>query len=143
MSKSYGNTINLSDDANAVRRKVMRMYTDPKRIRADIPGTVEGNPVFIYHDAFNPDTAQVEDLKRRYRAGTIGDVEVKDLLAHSINTVLNPMREKRAELLANPGHIREIVFDGSSKASAIARETMKRVREAVKLSYGGWTGVGD
>ena len=81
MSKSYGNTIDLSDDAETVRKKVMQMYTDPKRVRADIPGTVEGNPVFMYHDAFNPDTAEVEDLKARYRAGKVGDVEVKKKLA--------------------------------------------------------------
>ena len=136
MSKSYGNTIDLSDDATTVRKKVMRMYTDPKRIRADIPGTVEGNPVFVYHDAFNPDTAQVDDLKSRYRAGTVGDVEVKDMLARAINTMLDPMRERRAELLAIPGRLREIVRDGSSTASAIARETMRDVREAVRLTYG-------
>ena len=136
MSKSYGNTIDLSDDAKTVRKKVMRMYTDPKRIRADIPGTVEGNPVFTYHDAFNPDTAQVDELKNRYRAGTVGDVEVKDTLATAINAKLDPMRERRAELLTNPGRIREIVHDGSSTASAIARETMREVREAVRLTYG-------
>ncbi len=67
MSKSYQNAINLSDTADEVKKKVMQMYTDPKRVRADIPGTVEGNPVFVYHDAFNPDTAEVEDLKARYR----------------------------------------------------------------------------
>ncbi len=136
MSKSYGNTIDLSDDAETVRRKVMRMYTDPKRIRADIPGTVEGNPVFTYHDAFNPDTAEVEDFKRRYRAGTVGDVEVKRSLVGAINAVLDPLRERRAELLARPGRIREIVHDGSSRARAIARETMVEVREAVRLHYG-------
>ena len=114
MSKSYGNTIDLSDDAETVRRKVMRMYTDPKRIRADIPGTVEGNPVFTYHDAFNTDTAEVEDFKRRYREGTVGDVEVKRSLVGAINAVLDPLRERRAELLARPGRIREIVHDGSS-----------------------------
>ena len=69
MSKSYGNAIDLSDDAETVRKKVMSMYTDPKRVRADIPGTVEGNPVFMYHDAFNPDADEVEDLKSRYRHG--------------------------------------------------------------------------
>ena len=74
MSKSYGNTINLSDDSKTVEQKVRQMYTDPKRIRADIPGTVEGNPVFMYHDAFNPDVAEVDDLKARYRAGKVGDV---------------------------------------------------------------------
>ena len=135
MSKSYRNTIDLSDDADAVKKKVMRMYTDPKRIRADIPGTVEGNPVFIYHDAFNPDEAEVEDLKTRYRAGTVGDVEVKQKLALAINTMLDPMRERRADVLAQPGRLRDILMDGSSRARSIARETMKQVRDAVKLSY--------
>jgi tryptophanyl-tRNA synthetase len=136
MSKSYANTIDLSDDADTVRKKVKRMYTDPKRIRADIPGTVEGNPVFMYHDAFNPDTAEVEDLKARYRAGTVGDVEVKTKLAHAINTLLDPMRERRQEVLARPGRIREILVDGSNRARVIAKDTMERVREAVGLAYG-------
>ena len=135
MSKSYGNTIDLSDDEKTVRKKVMRMYTDPKRIRADIPGTVEGNPVFIYHDAFNPNVAEVEELKTRYRAGTVGDVEVKDTLARALNVVLDPIRARRAELEATPARIREIVLDGSSRARAIARETMKDVRDAVRLVY--------
>jgi tryptophanyl-tRNA synthetase len=135
MSKSYGNTIDLSDDAETVTKKVMRMYTDPKRIRADIPGTVEGNPVFTYHDAFNPDVAQVDDLKARYRAGTVGDVEVKRILAAAVNATLDPMRERRAEVLANPARVKEILMDGSSRARAIAQETMKQVRDAVKLSY--------
>jgi len=135
MSKSYNNTIDLSDDADAVRKKVMRMYTDPQRIRADIPGTVEGNPVFVYHDAFNPDVAEVEDLKTRYRAGTVGDVEVKQKLARALNDVLDPMRERRAEVLAQPARVRDILMDGSSRARAIAQETMKQVRDALKLDY--------
>tara|TARA_Y100000588_G_scaffold391378_1_gene499791 strand:+ start:1129 stop:2019 length:891 start_codon:yes stop_codon:yes gene_type:complete len=136
MSKSYDNTIDLSDDAKAVQKKVMRMYTDPKRVRADIPGTVEGNPVFIYHDAFNPDTAEVDDLKARYRSGTVGDVEVKKKLANAINAVLDPMRERRAEVLSTPDRVREILLDGSVTARRIAQETMKDVRTAVKLDYG-------
>jgi len=135
MSKSYGNSIALSDDAETVKKKVMSMYTDPKRIRADIPGTVEGNPVFVYHDAFNPDVAEVDDLKTRYRAGTVGDVEVKQKLVRAINTMLDPIRERRAEVLAQPARVREILMDGSSRARAIARETMTQVREAVGLSY--------
>ena len=135
MSKSYGNTIDLSDDAETVTKKVMRMYTDPKRIRADIPGTVEGNPVFTYHDAFNPDVAQVDDLKARYRAGTVGDVEVKRTLAAAVNATLDPIRERRADVLSNPTRVKEILMDGSSRARAIAQETMKQVRDAVKLSY--------
>ncbi len=135
MSKSYGNAIDLSDDAEAVRKKVMKMYTDPKRIRADIPGTVEGNPVFMYHDAFNADTAEVEDLKARYRAGKVGDVEVKTKLARALNAVLDPMRERRQQALARPGWIREILFEGSTRAQQVAAETMARVREAMKVSY--------
>jgi tryptophanyl-tRNA synthetase len=135
MSKSYGNTIDLSDDSDAVVRKVRQMYTDPKRIRADIPGTVEGNPVFMYHDAFNPDTAEVDDLKSRYRTGTVGDVEVKSKLAKAMNTMLEPMRERRRQVAANPERIREIAVEGSKKARVIAQATMERVRDAVKLRY--------
>jgi tryptophanyl-tRNA synthetase len=135
MSKSYGNTINLSDDPETVRKKVMQMYTDPKRIRADVPGTVEGNPVFMYHDAFNPDTAEVEELKNRYRAGKVGDVEVKTKLAKALNAHLEPMRARRAEALARPSSLRDILEDGSRKAREIAQQTMERVRGAVKLDY--------
>jgi tryptophanyl-tRNA synthetase len=135
MSKSYGNAIDLADDAGTVRKKVMRMYTDPKRVRADIPGSVEGNPVFLYHDAFNPDAGEVEDLKTRYRAGTVGDVEVKDKLAKALNGVLEPMRARRAELLARPRQIHEILVEGSRRARLIAADTMARVRDAMKISY--------
>jgi len=141
MSKSYGNTINLSDDAETVRKKVMQMYTDPKRIRADIPGTVEGNPVFTYHDAFNPDKAEVDDLKARYRAGKVGDVEVKTKLAKALNAHLEPIRSRRAEVLARPSTVRDILQEGSKKARAVAQQTMERVRGAVKLQYGTPTGL--
>jgi tryptophanyl-tRNA synthetase len=111
------------------------MYTDPKRVRADIPGTVEGNPVFTYHDAFNPDVAEVEDLKTRYRAGAVGDVEVKTKLSRAMNTMLEPMRERRREISARPEQLREIAVEGSRKARATAQTTMDRVRDAVKLRY--------
>src|SRR5215210_3879740 len=135
MSKSYGNTINLSDDSKTVEQKVRQMYTDPKRIRADIPGTVEGNPVFMYHDAFNADAAEVEDLKARYRAGKVGDVEVKTKLATAMNTMLEPMRERRRQVAEKPERIREIAVEGSRKARVVAKATMERVREAMKLRY--------
>ena len=135
MSKSYANTIDLSDGAETVRKKVMQMYTDPKRVRADIPGTVEGNPVFTYHDAFNRDTAEVADLKARYRAGKVGDVEVKTKLVKAVNAHLEPMRERRAALAANPSALRDILHEGSRKARSIAMDTMERVRAAVKLRY--------
>ena len=113
------------------------MYTDPKRVRADIPGTVEGNPVFIYHDAFNPNTAEVDDLKARYRAGKVGDVEVKTKLADALNAHLEPIRERRAAVLAQPGPsdgdpVRRL----AARARAVAAETMERVRDADEdLSY--------
>jgi len=135
MSKSYGNTIDLADSAEDVVKKVRQMYTDPKRVRADVPGTVEGNPVFVYHDAFNPDRAQVDELKARYRAGTVGDVEVKLKLATAINDVLAPMRARRAAALARPGYLRDILVAGSARARLVAQATMTRVREAVKLRY--------
>jgi tryptophanyl-tRNA synthetase len=135
MSKSLGNTIHLSDSADEVKKKVRQMYTDPKRVRADIPGTVEGNPVFIYHDAFNPNTAEVEDLKARYRAGKVGDVEVKTKLADALNARLEPIRERRAAVLAKPDRLREILFDGSTRAREVAAETMARVRDAMKITY--------
>ena len=135
MSKSYANTIDLSDDPATVVKKVRQMYTDPKRVRADIPGTVEGNPVFIYHDAFNPNTAEVEDLKARYREGKVGDVEVKTKLANAINTMLEPIRQRREQALSRPGYIMELLVEGSRKAQRDAQDTMDRVRTAVKLKY--------
>jgi tryptophanyl-tRNA synthetase len=135
MSKSYANTIDLSDDADTVKKKIRAMYTDPKRVRADIPGTVEGNPVFIYHDAFNPNRAEVEDLKLRYREGTVGDVEVKTKLAAAVNAMLEPIRDRRQAAIARPGYIRDVLVEGSRKAHALAKQTMERVRSAVKLKY--------
>jgi tryptophanyl-tRNA synthetase len=135
MSKSLGNTIHLSDSTDEVKKKVMRMYTDPKRVRADIPGTVEGNPVFTYHDAFNPDLEEVEDLKSRYRAGKVGDVEVKTKLARALNARLEPIRARRAALLSKPERLKEILSEGSTRARAVAAETMARVRDAMKISY--------
>jgi len=111
------------------------MYTDPKRVRADIPGTVEGNPVFTYHDAFNPNKEEVEDLKTRYRAGKVGDVEVKTKLATALNAQLDPIRERRAAILAKPDRLKEILFEGSKRARAEAQKTMARVRDAVKIQY--------
>jgi tryptophanyl-tRNA synthetase len=135
MSKSLGNTIHLSDTPEEVSKKVRQMYTDPKRVRADIPGTVEGNPVFTYHDAFNPNTAEVDDLKARYRSGTVGDVEVKTKLANALNAYLAPIRERRAAMLARPERLKAILFEGSKRARTVAASTMERVRDAVKISY--------
>jgi tryptophanyl-tRNA synthetase len=111
------------------------MYTDPNRVRADVPGTVEGNPVFVYHDAFNPDTEEVEDLKARYRAGKVGDVEVKMQLAAALNAYLEPIRQRRAAVLAKPDRLKEILFEGSKRARKVAVRTMERVRAAMKIAY--------
>ena len=112
------------------------MYTDPKRVRADIPGTVEGNPVFIYHDAFNPNTAEVEDLKARYRAGKVGDVEVKTKLAARAERATSSRSASGApRCWRSPDRLREILFEGSKRARGVAAETMERVRDAVKISY--------
>ena len=133
--RSLGNTIHLSDTPEEVIKRVRQMYTDPKRVRADIPGTVEGNPVFTYHDAFNPNTAEVDELKARYRAGKVGDVEVKTRLAAALNAHLEPIRERRAAALAKPGYLREVLFEGSKRARAVAAGTMERVRDAMKIAY--------
>lgn len=135
MSKSLDNAIYLSDDAAAVTRKVMGMYTDPTRIHPTDPGHVEGNPVFIYHDAFNANTAEVEELKERYRKGTVGDVEVKRRLAAALNAFLDPIRERRAAFGADD--VDEIIVEGSKKARAIAQETIDLVRRAMRMNYFG------
>jgi tryptophanyl-tRNA synthetase len=133
MSKSRGNTIDLADDAETVTAKVMRMFTDPKRIRADIPGRVKGNPVFIYHDAFNTDKEQLADLKERYQKGKVGDVEVKRYLAEVLNAFLDPIREQRAHFLAEPSLVEEILIAGTELMRVEASETMAIVREAMGM----------
>ena len=135
MSKSLGNTIFLADSPSDVREKVMRMYTDPKRIRADIPGEVEGNPVFIYHQAFNPNRAEVEDLTQRYRAGKVGDVEVKTRLAEALNTFLDPIRTRREHFAGDPQFVQEILVQGTQKMRAEAQATMDRVHDAMGLFH--------
>jgi len=131
MSKSYGNFIALSDSPEIVKKKVFSMYTDPNRVRADIPGKVEGNPVFIYHDTFNSNNEEVEDLKTRYKEGKVGDVEVKQKLTDAINNFLEPIREKRETL--SDELISEIVNDGAEKARETAKATMKEIKECLHL----------
>jgi tryptophanyl-tRNA synthetase len=135
MSKSLGNAIYLSDDAKTVEEKVQGMYTDPKRLRATDPGTVERNPVFIYHDAFNADRAEVDELKERYEAGKVGDVEVKKRLAKAINVFLEPIRERRAYFLAHPTVPHDVLASGIRRMQAEAKATMEIVRSLTGLSY--------
>lgn len=127
MSKSLDNCIYLSDEPKEVEARVRSMYTDPKRIRADIPGTVESNPVFVYHDAFNTDKEEVEDLKQRYRTGNVGDVEVKKKLAKAINGLIEPIREKRREFEKRPDDVRDILREGTKRANEAAHKNMDEI----------------
>ncbi len=134
MSKSLGNAIFLSDSAAVVRKKVFSMYTDPNRIHADVPGTVEGNPVFAYLDMFDPDKAEVADLKERYRQGKVGDVEVKERLAVVLNQFLDPVRERMAYYQSQSGLVDEIIYAGTLHMREVAAETLREVKKAMGLT---------
>lgn len=134
MSKSANNAIFLSDDTATVKTKINRMFTDPNRIHATTPGRVEGNPLFIYHDLFNPHKDEVEDFKHRYRQGCIKDIEVKARLAEEISLFLQPIQERRSELAKRPHFINEILKNGTETMRTIASTTMKEVRETLGLS---------
>ncbi len=133
MSKSKNNAIFLKDDAKTVTQSVMSMFT-PRMNRTD-PGDPEITPAFMYHDAFNPNRDEVEDLKERYRNGTVGDVEVKQKLAVALNAFLEPIRDRRARYASNMRYVREALEHGSTRGRAIARETMEMVRDALDLNY--------
>jgi tryptophanyl-tRNA synthetase len=135
MSKSLNNAIYLSDSTEVVKQRVMSMFTDPNRLRATDPGTVEGNPVFVYHDAFNPDRDEVADLKTRYREGRVGDVEVKKKLHAALESFLEPVRARRAELEQQDGLVEAVLRRGNAVHRELARETMERVRGAMGLTY--------
>ncbi|CCB91767.1 tryptophanyl-tRNA synthetase [Waddlia chondrophila 2032/99] len=137
MSKSAGNAIFLSDDPKSVEKKVKGMFTDPNRISADVPGTVEGNPVFIYHEIFNPDKEEVEALKTRYRAGTVGDVEVKQKLAAALNVFLDPIREKREQFAQDKGFVEQVIYEGTQKMIEVSNQTVKEMTSAMGMS-GAW-----
>lgn len=139
MSKSLNNAIMLSDDPKTVEKKVRGMFTDPNRVRADIPGTVEGNPVFIYHDAFNPNVAEVDDLKARYREGTVTDVEVKEKLTIAINNFLAPIHARREQYIET-GLVDEIIVAGTEKVREITRVTLFEMKKAMGLT-GVWNRI--
>ncbi|MGD8455952.1 MAG: tryptophan--tRNA ligase [Anaerolineales bacterium] len=139
MSKSLDNAIFLSDTPKEVEKKVRGMYTDPNRISADVPGTVEGNPVFIYHDAFNPDKEEIEDLKTRYRAGKVGDVEVKEKLTAALNHFLEPIHERRQKYEVS-GLVEEIIFKGTQRAREETQQTLFAMKKAMGLT-GVWNRI--
>lgn len=133
MHNSYGNTIRLGDTPEETTKKVMSMYTDPKRLRATDPGTVEGNPVFEYHDVFNPNKDEVEDFKQRYRAGKVGDVEVKRRLAEALNEYLAPLRAHRADLIKDPKAAVRILDEGTEAARPLVQATFQEAMQKMGL----------
>lgn len=132
MTKSIGNTINLDESPEELKRKIMGMFTDPNRLRATDPGKVEGNPVFIYHDAFNQNKTEVEDLKERYLQGKVGDVEVKEKLFFAINSFLEPIRERRLKY-NNEEELLDILNTGSQKVRKEATEVLKELKNKLNL----------
>jgi tryptophanyl-tRNA synthetase len=135
MSKSLGNTINLSDPIDVINKKVMKMYTDPTRVHVTDPGHTDNNPVFIYHEAFNPYKDEVEEMKKKYKEGRIGDVEVKKRLSEVLNNLLAPIREKRLEYQKNLDFVEKILLEGTARGREIAARTLKNIRRAMKINY--------
>lgn len=135
MSKSLNNAIFLSDSADTVARKVRGMCTDPGHLRAEDPGRVEGNPVFAYLDAFDPDVVGLEAMKDHYRRGGLGDVKVKRHLTDVLEATLAPIRERRADFARDLPQVREVVRLGTERGREVAAETMNAVRGAMGLDY--------
>jgi len=135
MSKSLNNAIFLSDDPDTIQRKVMGMYTDPKRLKPTDPGTIENNPLWIFHETFNPDKAWVQEAQDRYRLGKIGDVECKKKLIEVLVQLINPMRERRLVLEKDPGQVMAILKEGTGRANAVAEETWALAKQAMKQDF--------
>ncbi|SPC36683.1 tryptophan--tRNA ligase [Latilactobacillus fuchuensis] len=137
MSKSLGNAIYLSDDAETLEKKVMSMYTDPLHIKVTDPGHIEGNTVFTYLDAFDEDIDQVAELKAQYQAGGLGDVKIKRYLNEVLQAKFAPIRERRAKFEKDPAAVYKMLEEGSKKANAVAEQTLKEVRAAMGINYFG------
>ena len=136
MSKSLNNAIFLSDDADSVKKKVMGMYTDPKRLKPTDPGTVEGNPVWIFHETFNPDSAWVAEHEEAYRQGKVGDVAVKRKLVDVLNDFLEPMRARRREIDARGAdQLVDVLRRGTERANAVTEETLALAKKALRQDF--------
>jgi tryptophanyl-tRNA synthetase len=137
MSKSLNNAIFLSDDAEAVRAKVMGMYTDPKRLRATDPGNddPEQNPLWAFHETFNPDRAWVAEHRELYRGGKVGDVAVKKKLVEVLNAFLEPIRTRRRHYEQRPDEVLEVLRAGTARANAVAEETIALAKKAMRQDY--------
>lgn len=144
MSKSLGNCIYLSEEPEEIKKKVMSMFTDPNHLRVDDPGSLEGNTVFTYLDAFCkeehfgrylPEYANLDELKAHYQRGGLGDVKVKKFLNHVLQEVLEPIRTRRKELQKDIPYIYEVLKKGSEEAERTAAQTLDQVRNAMKINY--------
>ena len=135
MSKSIGNCIYLSDDADTIKKKIMSMYTDPNHIRVEDPGQIEGNTVFTYLDVFASDKNTVEEMKEHYKRGGLGDMKVKKYLNEVMQAELEPIRNRRIEFEKDIDAIYDMLKDGSNKARAVAANTLREVREAMGIEY--------
>ena len=144
MSKSLGNCIYLSDTEDEVKKKIMSMFTDPNHLRVEDPGRVEGNPVFIYLDAFCrdehfakylPDYRNLDELKAHYTRGGLGDVKVKRFLNSVLQEELEPIRQRRKEIAKDIPAVYRILEEGSKKARAKASETLADMKRAMKINY--------
>lgn len=135
MSKSIGNGIYLSDDADTIKKKVMSMYTDPNHIRVEDPGQIEGNTVFTYLDVFATDKEAVEEMKEHYKRGGLGDMKVKKYLNEVLQAELEPIRNRRIEIAKDIDAIYGMLKEGSDKARAVAANTLSEVRTAMGIEY--------
>lgn len=135
MSKSAGNAISLCDSADTVRDAVRKMYTDPNHLRVSDPGTVEGNPVFCYLDAFDPDKQALDVMKEQYRRGGLGDTVVKSRLLEVLLSILDPIRARRHEFAKDPGEVMRILKDGTAAAREVAAKTIQEVRRSMGIDY--------
>lgn len=137
MSKSLGNAIYLSDDADTLAKKVKSMYTDPEHINIDDPGHIEGNMVFTYLDIFDDDKKEVARLKEHYQRGGLGDMKIKKYLIEVLENKLAPIRERREAFAQDPAAVMKILEEGSKKANLVASQTMREVRHAMGVDYFG------
>ena len=133
MSKSLGNVIEIFADETVIKKQIMSCFTDPNRLKSTDPGKVEGNPVFVFHDLFNEDKVEVEELKKRYREGTVGDVEVKEKLFVAHQRYFAAAKAKRNELISNPELVEKILKDGANKAIGVASKTLSEVYENIGM----------
>jgi tryptophanyl-tRNA synthetase len=135
MSKSLNNAIFLSDDAATIQKKVMGMYTDPKRLRATDPGTVENNPLWIFQETFNQDKAWVAENEEAYRAGKVGDVVIKRKLVEVLNEIIEPIRLRRKNFEDRPDDVMDVLREGTRRANVVAEETLYLAKTAMKQDF--------